>query len=189
MGSKIGYPTKTLNLTQLDLDYQEVRLHGWLCKFGPMCLTLCCLFSSAPHRHWPHPFQRHADAEARSVARDPEDVPASHQRKVSRGCYVNVSGCRPASNSRGYCSQCREWLVQPLVVNAFHNPSTNEISTSHCLFDPPFQVIERDFLVLYSFPARNTSRAFLQSRTAKVTYDNVVQSAPITDGILFSQGT
>jgi hypothetical protein len=27
MGSKIGYPKKILNITQLDLDYEEVCVH------------------------------------------------------------------------------------------------------------------------------------------------------------------
>lgn len=69
MGSKIGYPTKILNLTQLDLDYQEVRTLTLINNAKISSDVYRALpVSSAPHRHRSHPVQRDAHEEARGVA-------------------------------------------------------------------------------------------------------------------------
>jgi hypothetical protein len=91
MGAKIGYPDKILNITQLDQDYDGVTLNS---TFVPEIFKFkaCNDFQNnceiAGHWWRSHLVQHHAVAEARSSARDPESVPASAQRKVSRDQLV-----------------------------------------------------------------------------------------------------
>ncbi|XP_057372654.1 membrane metallo-endopeptidase-like 1 isoform X1 [Daphnia carinata] len=89
MGSKIGYPNKILNLTQLDLDYQELHIDNGHILFNVMRIRR--------HEVW---------REIQKVFQPPPKE--------------------------------KEWLVQPLVVNAFHNPSTNEIIFPLGILREPF---------------------------------------------------
>ena len=111
--------------------------------------------SAAAHRRGRRAAQHPPLAQTRSAARDPQSRPAAVQRNVSLSLSLSLSAflcCLMRRQSDRFPSRfqsaARDWLVQPLVVDAFHHPSTNEISEFHPISSDVLHVHD---LFLFSF--------------------------------------
>jgi predicted metalloendopeptidase len=119
MGSKVGYPKYIEDPEALAAEYREVKLKANITTVNKIRLAqlklsdgnfLQNMLTLKKHEVW---------KELRKLTR-----PVDKAKWVYIKLAPNTSQLMTANDAFFF----REWLIQPLTVNAFHNPTTNEIS-------------------------------------------------------------